>query len=35
VALIKKMVEGGKYISYIVAEKLEKEDLLKNYFGLS
>lgn len=34
VDLIKKMVEGGKYISYIVAERLEKEGSLKNRFGL-
>lgn len=34
VGLIKKMVEGGEYISYIVAEKLEKENLLKEQFGL-
>jgi CRISPR-associated endonuclease Cas2 len=34
VGLIKKMIEGGKYISYIVAEKLERENLLKNQFGL-
>lgn len=34
VDLIKKMVEGGKYISYIVAERLEKEDCLRDQFGL-
>lgn len=34
VALIKKIVDGGEYISYIVAEKLEREDQLKEYFGL-
>ncbi len=33
--LIKKIVEGGKYISYIVAEKLEKEENLKRYFNLA
>jgi len=33
--LVKKIVEGGRYISYIVAEKLEKEDLLKTHFKLS
>ncbi len=32
--LIKKIVEGGKYISYIVAEKLEKEENLKRYFNI-
>ncbi|MDH7476312.1 MAG: hypothetical protein QHH09_02465 [Microgenomates group bacterium] len=34
IALIKKIVEGGKYISYIIAERLEKEDQLKIFFGL-
>jgi len=34
VALIKKIVEGGKYLSYIVAEKIEYEDKLKTYFNL-
>jgi len=34
VDLIKKIVEGGKYISYIVAEKLERENLLRKQFGL-
>jgi len=34
VDLIKKIVEGGKYISYIVAERLERENLLKKQFGL-
>jgi len=34
VILIKKIVEGGKYLSYIIAEKIEYEDKLKTYFGL-
>lgn len=34
VSLIKKIVEGGEYISYIVAERLEREEQLKKYFGL-
>jgi len=34
VVLIKKIVEGGKYLSYIVADKIEHEDKLKTYFHL-
>lgn len=34
IALIKKIVEGGKYISYIIAERLERENQLKSFFGL-
>lgn len=34
VMLIKKIVEGGKYLSYIVADKIEREDELKTYFRL-
>jgi CRISPR-associated endonuclease Cas2 len=34
ISLVKKIVEGGKYISYIIAERLEREDNLKIYFGL-
>jgi len=34
VALIKKIVEGAKYMKYIVAEKIEDEDKIKKYFGL-
>lgn len=34
IGLIKQIVEGGKYISYIVAEKLERENELKNIFGI-
>ncbi|MEK7522225.1 MAG: hypothetical protein AAB569_01475 [Patescibacteria group bacterium] len=34
ICLIKKIVEGGKYISYIIAEKLEHENQLKIHFGL-
>lgn len=32
--LIKKIVEGGKYANYIIAESLEKEEFLKEYFNL-
>lgn len=32
--LIKKIVEGGRYISYVVAERLEYEERVKKYFGL-
>lgn len=35
ITLIKKIVEGGKYINYIVAERLEKENDLKTYFQLT
>lgn len=35
IALIKKIVEGAKYISYVIAEKIENEKSLKTYFGLS
>ncbi|MFN4212812.1 MAG: CRISPR-associated endonuclease Cas2 [Microgenomates group bacterium] len=35
VGLIKKIVEGGEYISYIVAERLEKETELKIFFQLA
>ncbi len=34
IALIKKIVESGKYISYIIAEKIEHEKQAKIYFGL-
>lgn len=34
VELIKKIIEGGKYLSYIVAEKIEYEEKLKTYFNL-
>lgn len=34
VFLLKKIVEGGKYISYIVAESLEYEDKLKDVFDI-
>lgn len=34
VLLIKKVVEGAKYMKYIVAEKIENEDKMKQYFGL-
>lgn len=32
--LIKKIVEGGKYMKYVVAEKIEDEEAIKKYFGL-
>lgn len=35
VALLKKIVEGGKYINYIIADRLEKEADLKIYFQLA
>lgn len=34
VNLIKKMVEGGKYLSYIIAEKIDREDEAKKFFKL-
>ena len=34
VVLIKKIIEGGKYLSYIVADKIEYENKLKTYFNL-
>lgn len=34
ISLIKKIVEGGRYISYIIAERLENENRLKTFFGL-
>ncbi len=33
--LIKKIIEGGRYLSYIIAEKIEYEDKLKTYFNIS
>lgn len=35
ISLIKKIVEGGKYISYIIAEKLEHENQLKIHFHIN
>ncbi len=35
VALLKKVVEGGKYLSYLVAEKVEREQELKTFFKLN
>lgn len=32
--LIKKIVEGGKYIKYIIAEKIEDEERIIKFFGL-
>jgi CRISPR-associated endonuclease Cas2 len=34
VALIRKIVEGAKYMRYIIAEKIEEENKIKRYFGL-
>ena len=34
VELIKKIVEGAKYIKYIIAEKIEEETDAKEYFKL-
>ena len=34
IALIKKVVESAKYVSYIVAEKIENEQSAKTYFNL-
>jgi len=34
VALIKQIVEGAKYMKYIVAEKIEDEENIKTYFHL-
>lgn len=35
IALIKKIVEGAKYMSYVIAEKIENEKPVKIYFNLS
>ena len=35
VKLIKKIVEGGKYMKYIVAEKIEDEEEAKSFFHLN
>lgn len=35
ISLIKKIVEGGKYIRYIIAERLEREEILRTYFRLN
>ncbi len=32
--LIKKIVEGGKYIKYITADKIEEESVIKTYFKI-
>lgn len=34
IMLIKKIVEGAKYMKYIIAEKVESEDEIKTFFGL-
>lgn len=35
VILIKKIVEGAKYMKYIIAEKIEDEEVMKKFFQLS
>ena len=35
IELVKKIVEGGKYLSYVIAEKIEDDKLVKTYFGLN
>ncbi|MBI4226386.1 hypothetical protein HY612_04720 [Candidatus Roizmanbacteria bacterium] len=35
IVLVKKIVESAKYISYVVAEKIEFEDEAKRHFGLA
>lgn len=32
--LIKRIIAGGKYLKYIIAEKIEDEQKIKNFFGL-
>ena len=32
--LIKKIVEGAKYLNYVIAEKIEGENKMKEYFKL-
>jgi len=34
VELIKKIVEGAKYMKYIIAEEIEEEEKIKKYFNL-
>lgn len=34
ITYIKKIVEGAKYISYVIADKIENEDEAKQYFNL-
>lgn len=35
IELVKKIIEGGKYMSYVIAEKIENEKQLKAYFNLT
>jgi len=35
VRLIKKIVEGAKYMKYIIAEEIEEEAMIKSFFHLS
>lgn len=35
IALVKKIVEGAKYMKYIIAEKIEDEDKAKTFFNLN
>jgi len=34
IVLIRKIIEGGKYLKYIIAEKIEDEDTAKEFFKL-
>jgi len=34
IGLIKKIIESGKYLKYVVAEKIEDEEKIKQYFSL-
>jgi CRISPR-associated endonuclease Cas2 len=34
VELIKRIVEGAKYLKYIIAEEIEEEDKIKKFFNL-
>jgi len=34
VELIKKIIEGGKYLSYVIAEKIDREEEVKRFFNL-
>ena len=34
IALIKQIVEGGKYMKYIIADKIEDEEKIKSFFNL-
>ncbi|GIW64729.1 MAG: hypothetical protein KatS3mg092_0662 [Patescibacteria group bacterium] len=34
ISLIKKIVEGAKYMKYIIAEKIEDEEKIRRFFGV-